>query len=124
VKLFELVAPATLKLTRRLLVSGLLLLLSVAASASPPSYSSKPVDMIQPDHPNSDCFYFTLQGVSVADPAIGTTAWFAVDRTTHKGATELYATLLAAKASGLLIDVWTSGIPVCGYAGVSFAIAH
>lgn len=110
------------RFSARLMLSASLLFASVAAS--PPSYTNKQVDLIQPDHPNSDCFYFTLQGVAVADPAINSSPWFAVDRTTHKGANQLYATLLAAKASGMAIDVWTSGAITCGYASVSFAIAH
>jgi hypothetical protein len=118
------VAFATQTLIRRIVLTSSILLIPVVAAASPPSYSNKQVDLIQPDHPNSDCFYFTLQGVAVADPAIVASPWFAVDRTTHKGAKELYATLLTAKASGLLVDVWTSGATVCGYAGVSFAVAH
>jgi hypothetical protein len=124
VRVLGTIVSVTQMLSRRIGLASSMLLISFAAAAAPPIYSNKQVDLIQPDHPSSNCFYFTLQGVDVADPAIGTTAWFAVDRTTHKGASELYATLLAAKASGLLVDVWTLGIPVCGYAGVSFAIAH
>lgn len=95
-------------LIRRIVLASSISLIPVVVAASPPSYSNKQVDLIQPDHPNSDCFYFTLQGVSVADPAINASAWFAVDRTTHKGANQLYATLLTAKASGLL---WST----CGH---------
>lgn len=124
VRVMDLVAIATQPSIRRIGVTTSILLISATAAASPPSYSNKQVDLIQPDHPSSNCFYFILQGVGVADPAINSSPWFAVDRTTHKGAAELYATLLAAKASGLAVDVWTSGAITCGYASVSFAIAH
>jgi len=84
------------------------------------TWTNKMVSVLQPDHPSANCFYFMLDGVSVADPAVSSSAWFAVDRVAHPGAADLMATLLAARIAGLPVTVYTSGTTMCGYAGVSF----
>jgi hypothetical protein len=70
----------------------------------------------------SDCFYFTLEGVTEADPAKPNNAWFAVLRT-QNGAKEMYATFLAAKLSGsTLSQVNGSGTLVCGYSQATVVV--
>jgi hypothetical protein len=70
---------------------------------------------------NSECFYFTLQGVSAADSAVSSSPFFAVHKN-QAGYTQIYALLLAAKVSGALVTVQTTGTQVsatCGtYVGV------
>jgi hypothetical protein len=71
---------------------------------------------------SADCIYFTLSGVSVADPALGTgSPWFAMARTTIDAARvrDGYAMLLSAKVAGMLVSVSTTGGTACGYAQVS-----
>jgi hypothetical protein len=70
---------------------------------------------------STHCFYFTLQGVGVADPVVPSSPWFAMDRQTEAGR-DAYATLLAAKLSGAKLRITTSGSVVCGYAGVVYVI--
>jgi hypothetical protein len=70
---------------------------------------------------STDCIYFTLNGVSVADPALGTgSPWFAMARTTTDAARvrDGYAMLLSAKVAGIPVRVSTTGATVCGYAQV------
>ena len=78
-------------------------------------HHGKRVGYLQPAEITTDCFYFTLEGVTQADPAKPNDPWFAVLRT-QSGAKEMYATLLAAKLSGsTLTQVNASGTIVCGY---------
>ena len=82
------------------------------------SWMNKNVAALQPMHKPADCFYFTLEGVSEADPAIPGNAWFAVPRS-QNGAKDSYALLLAAKLSGQPVVVTTTGnVSTCGYAEV------
>jgi len=67
---------------------------------------------------SADCFYFTLQGVSEADPAKPGDPMFAIPRTQY-GAKDAYAMLLAAKISGEPVVVKTRGTLACGYAAVA-----
>jgi hypothetical protein len=68
----------------------------------------------------TDCFYFTLNGITVAEPTLGNNSpWFAIPRD-QIGAKDAYAMLLAAKLSGIPVNVITTGSTVCGgYAQVS-----
>jgi hypothetical protein len=62
--------------------------------------------------------YFTLGGVTDADPALGISSpWFAMVRGSDD-AKAVYATLLAAKSTGASVRITTSGSTVCGYAQV------
>ena len=67
-----------------------------------------------------DCFYFTLNGVSVADPNVSSGGpWIAFPRGTD-AAKDVYATLLAAKATGASVSISTTGTPICGgYTGIN-----
>jgi hypothetical protein len=104
---------------RWLAVAGLM---TYASQASSVEWDNKTIQQLQPDHPTANCFFFTLNGVPVADSSVSAAVWFAVDRSAHPGATDLIATLLAARISGTPITVFTSGTLSCGYAGVSFVI--
>lgn len=83
------------------------------------------VQQLQPPLSNQDCVYFTLTGVSQADPVSAGSAWFAIP-STQTGFSEVYAALLAAKISGATVMVSTSGNfagGACGnYAGVYYVV--
>jgi hypothetical protein len=76
---------------------------SVAFSAS---WVNKNVANLQSMFSGADCFYFTLEGVSEADPVVPGSPWFAVPRTQF-GAKDGYAMLLSAKLSGQSVVVTT-----------------
>lgn len=64
------------------------------------------------------CYFFKLDGVAQADPAVPNSPWFAVS-TSQANAKEMYALLLSVRASGgTLSRVLTSGAVVCGEAQV------
>lgn len=83
------------------------------------------VQQLQPPLSNQDCVFFTLTGVSQADPISAGSPWFAVP-STQTGFNQVYATLLAAKVSGGTLLVSTSGALAggdCGnYAGVYYVV--
>ena len=78
------------------------------------------VAQVQSTNLGLDCFYFTLNGITVADPALGNNSpWFAVPRTQY-GAKDAYAMLLTAKATAAQVRVTTTGSTICGgYAQIS-----
>lgn len=65
-------------------------------------------------HAETSCFYFTLNGVAVADPVVPSSPWFAISRA-EEGAKEAFAMLLAPRSSGSLVRVVTNGPLACGY---------
>ena len=71
---------------------------------------------LQPPLSNQDCVFFTLNGVSEADPAVPGSPWFAMPRT-QTGFNEVYAALLAAKISGTTVTISTTGRPASGACG-------
>ena len=77
------------------------------------------VSTLFPPDVNRPCAFFILQGVTQADPAVGTAPWFAIPMT-HVGFHEQYALLLTATANNHPIAVTTSGQPACGFAGVNY----
>lgn len=96
--------------------------IALAAAYSPAIQSATwtaPIQSLQ-SLSTSDCFYFTLNGVTVAEPTLGNNSpWFAIPRD-QIGAKDAYAMLLAAKLSGTPVNVITTGNTVCGgYAQVS-----
>ncbi len=99
-----------------------LLLCQVMPAHSSSGWSGKTVQYLQPDGTNADCYYFTLNGVSQADPVNPGSPWFGVSRTAHPGAKELFAVLLAARLTGTPINVNTTGSLECGYAGVYYTL--
>jgi len=109
-----------MKIVKAILCLFFLYMSSAGASTT---WNGKMISQLQPDHPSVNCFYFTLDGVSEADPIRPGVAWFAVDRDVHPGAKDLYAALLAARLSGSSITaVNTSGGLACGYAAVYYVI--
>lgn len=63
------------------------------------------------------CVIFRLQGVDVADPAVGSAKWFAVSKS-HAEFPELFAILLTANAAKRPVQVFTDGGTTCGLASV------
>ncbi|CAG0955512.1 hypothetical protein ANAEL_00316 [Anaerolineales bacterium] len=81
------------------------------------NWSGKHVGQLQSTDVNADCFYFSLEGVSVADPVKPDSQWFAIPRTQY-GAKEAYVMLLSVKLTGGVVNVATNGTLSCGYATV------
>jgi len=102
-----------------LLKVAVLALCSIAPSVGfAASWINKNVAAPQSMYKPADCFYFTLEGVAEADPAIPGNAWFAIPRSQY-GAKDSYALLHAAKLSGQPVVVATTGsVSSCGYAEV------
>lgn len=69
---------------------------------------SMPVAILFPGDTTRDCVFFTLSGVTQADPASPSSPWFAIPRS-HPNFKEQYALLLAARLSGTPVDVETTG---------------
>jgi hypothetical protein len=99
------------------LLKSTLVMLPVAlpAIALATTHSNKAVGQIQVTHAAEDCFWFSLEGVTEADPVTAGNPWFAIPRTQY-GARDAYAALLAAKLSGQTVTVTTNGSVSCGYA--------
>jgi hypothetical protein len=78
------------------------------------------VGQVQSTSLGADCVYFTLSGISVADPSLGNnSSWFAIPRSQY-GAKDAYAMLLTARATGVQVRVTTTGTTICGgYAQIS-----
>ncbi len=67
-----------------------------------------------------DCVFFTLEGVSVADPAVSNGQYFAIP-STHPGYKQHVATLHIAKQTGTSVVLGTTGTTSCGgYATVNW----
>jgi len=69
-----------------------------------------------PDH--RACLFFSLTGVTTADPVTPNMNWFAVPMT-HPGFKEIVAMLISARTSREPVTVYTTGSVVCGHASVS-----
>lgn len=78
-------------------------------------WTDKKVESLQANHVTLDCYFFKLEGVTQADPAVPGNPWFAVLRS-ELGSKDAYAMLLAARVSGVPVTVYTDGTSVCGYA--------
>jgi hypothetical protein len=76
------------------------------------------VGTVQSTYDGADCFYFTLNGVTEADPVKSGDPIFAIPRTQY-GAKDAYAMLLAAKLADKQLIVVTRGTLLCGYAAVA-----
>jgi hypothetical protein len=103
-------------------VGSLAVLADVAISAQ--NYTA-PVAALQPPSNYQDCVFFTLVGISQADPVVPNNPWCALSRT-QTGYSEMYASLLAAKLSGSTVNVVTmsaaGGGGCSGFAG-DFAVS-
>lgn len=82
------------------------------------AWVNKNVGTIQSTYSVTDCFYFTLDGVTEADPVLPGSAWFAVSRS-QLGSKDAYAMLLSAKLAGQPLRVHTNGTLSCGHATAS-----
>lgn len=104
----------------------ILMAVILAASLSPEAtfavnWAGKRVGQLQSTYDGADCIYFTLEGVTEADPIKPGDPFFAIPRSQY-GAKDAYAMLLAAKISGQTVLVSTRGTLACGYAAVSQVI--
>lgn len=79
------------------------------------------IDKLQATLPDTNCFYFTLQGITEADPVVPGGQWFAIHKS-QAHAQDQYAMLLAAKLSDAPVRITTSGTVACGYAAVRYVI--
>jgi hypothetical protein len=104
----------------RAVVTTVALLASSQLHANTDHFNAE-VDKLESTLASTNCFYFTLHGVAVADPVVAGSPWFAMERAGDAGR-DAYATLLAAKLSGAKLRITTSGSVVCGYAGVVYVI--
>jgi hypothetical protein len=101
------------------LVAIVAVLVTLAAARSDAViYENKMIGTIQPFIAGDNCFYFTLQGVTEADPVKPGSPWFAISRS-DTGAKDAMATLLSAKYQGIAIRVFSNGTLTCGYASAS-----
>jgi len=106
---------------------------SIGMSALTPTPSSAAqlytatIAQLQAPSFNQDCIWFTLTGITQADPSVPNSPWFALART-QTGFTEIYAMLLATKMSGATIAILTTGASAGGvcsaYAGVAQVTAQ
>jgi hypothetical protein len=81
-------------------------------------WNGKTVAMLSSTYDGADCIYFTLEGVSEADPVKPGDPTFAFPRSQY-GSKDAYAMLLAAKLTGQPVRVLTRGTLSCGYASVA-----
>jgi hypothetical protein len=81
-------------------------------------WPNKNVAMLSSTYDGADCIYFTLQGVTEADPVKPGDPTFAIPRTQY-GAKDAYAMLLSVKLAGGTVRVLTRGTLSCGYASVA-----
>ena len=87
-----------------------------AGFASAATYQGRQVFVLFMD--TRDCVFFQLVGVSVADPSVGTTPWFALNKNGANFQTQL-SILLSARTNGIAVSVATSGAATCGLAEVN-----
>jgi hypothetical protein len=101
----------------RIVLYAVLLIATTSAQAAQDWTAA--VEYIQSTSILQDCLYFTLTGVTEADPATPSNPYFAIPRSQY-GAKDAYAMLLTARAAGARIRVTTTGNTVCGgYAQIS-----
>jgi hypothetical protein len=68
------------------------------------------------------CYYFTLAGVTQADPSVPNNPWFAISTNANIGAKEQFSLILTARVTGTPVGaVVTTGAadPDCGNAKVN-----
>lgn len=90
----------------RLLSAGAIAALMCSGLATANQQWTATVQQLQPPLSDQDCVYFTLTGVSQADPVVGGSPCIP---STQTGFNEVYAALLGAKFSGATIMVSTTG---------------
>lgn len=95
--------------------------LSLANGAGAETHLDKQVSTIQLS--TGGCYFFQLNGVSGADPAVPAVGpWFAIP-TTQTNSKEMYAMLLSVRiGGGTLSRVVTAGVSTCGGGGAQVLI--
>ena len=91
-----------------------------AGSAHASDHANKTISVVEVfSQSGSACYFFQLNGVTVADSSISTGPWFAILES-QPGAKALWSQLLTARATSMpLARVSTNGLSVCGAAQVS-----
>ena len=96
---------------------AILLFLLLPSISQAQNHISKTIAIIHsPDH--RACAFFTLEGVTEADPVKPGNEWFAVP-ISHNGYDTIISMLLTAYSTGKPISVATTGALSCSHAGVS-----
>ena len=81
---------------------------ALVSSAPAAVHSNRVVGRIETPDMTRHCVFFSLQGVTEADPIRPNSPWFVVPAD-HPGFKEIYAALLTARTSGALVTVYTTG---------------
>lgn len=102
-------------MTVRFVKTSLVALALVPFLALAGYWENKNVAKLQSTYAGGNCFYFTLEGVTQADPVVPSNPWFTIPRTQY-GAGDAYSMLLAARIAGVPVTVHTNGTTACGYA--------
>lgn len=100
------------------LAVGIMSALSLAhiAPASAAEHYGKLVSLVEVS--TAGCYFFKLEGVSLADPGVPNNDWFAIP-TNQANAKEMYSLLLSTRLAGnSLARVLTTGGSACGGAQV------
>src|SRR5262249_15344953 len=108
---------------KRVAMSSIVLLAVLAPNGeAQTTHTGAHIGTVQSPEPNRDCFFFTLVGVTKAEPQVNPTQlndpWFAVPRT-HLGFREILAIVLTASSLVRSVEVLTTGSAACGEAGVN-----
>jgi len=103
---------------------GVILLVLVGAPSWALDWNGYQVSIVRPGGDRT-CTLFQLVGVAQADPVLPGSAWFSIPNTAPEY-NAMVATLLAAKVSGSLVTVSTTGsVPAaCGHPGVAVLILN
>jgi hypothetical protein len=96
--------------------------LIVAPAGAAVTWTAKTVGQLFPPD-GRGCFFFTLEGVTEADPALPSSYWFAIP-ITYQGYKELVSLLYLDKATGTTINVVTSGTTACGFSTIQYAYSN
>ena len=113
-----------IKAIRLLLLAAAGVTISSLALAA--TFENRVVGRIEAPDYTRDCIFFTLQNVAGTDPSAPTDPWFVVPRN-HPGFREIYSALIAARATGAPVSVYTTGVPdasCSGHYGVSTIIVE
>jgi len=103
---------------KRIVRSFIALALALCAPLAEASVSRTGTIQIMHSPDSRPCFFFTLDGVPIADSTIHTTSpWFAIAQTAINYK-EVVALVLFARANGVPITATTSGGGACGLAEV------
>lgn len=102
----------------RFLKFQIFLVAMISPNAVGAEHYGKKVNNVQVNASNG-CIYFTLDGVTEADPVAPGEPWITV-ASENESKQEVLSLLMMAQASKSDVKVMTSGQIVCGYAGVHY----